>query len=420
MRTNIEAMYNFLSQKLRDDSDSESAFMRKLHLPMVKLLACFPREDAIPMLIQLAQNNIGEVAATADQIIKDYFVGFNQEDAAIVDRIYRMLFNENIYTGEGSEKHLDDLMMKKIVKDYLMRYTIAFQASQGENITKFIQICLGESRISTMMHDAVDFMKQVIRRCEDVELQVGGKSMTDRVLLHLKHIRDLKKPDEQDVFHEIAQANVFLCVADLAKKNQGAVFGGSFSLMGECSMCLEDLEKRLQAVESVGKPAREDDLCLAYFEALNKFKDIVAVSEGMDADRELLARMISKRLDLELEKLSRMGADPEFARNNEIIYLLFIFLVAIDSKSASVLFYAISLKDHSDIKIRKEATRQIERFDTWISEVDGVNGLQLIESVCKAAEHFYQRNGVPIRSKLDLLKDYVCSGALKHSALFLE
>ena len=76
-----------------------------------------------------------------------------------------------------------------------------------------------------------------------------------------------------------------------------------------------------------------------------------------------MSRMISKRLDGELERLAHFGSDLEYARNNEIIYLLFIFLAAMDNKSASVLFYAISLKDHSDIKIRKEAGRQIERFD---------------------------------------------------------
>ena len=108
------------------------------------------------------------------------------------------------------------------------------------------------------------------------------------------------------------------------------------------------------------------------------------------------------------------------AKNNEIIYLLFIFLVSIDSKSASVLFYAISLKDHSDIKIQKEANRQIERFDTWISEVDGANGLSLIASVCQAAVHFYERSGVPIASGTDVLKDHVCAGNLKLSMLFLD
>ena len=217
----------------------------------------------------------------ADQIIKDYFVGFDAEDVIIVDRIYRVLFNENIYTGEKSEKNLEDFTMKKIYKDYLMRYTVAFQASQGQNITKFIQICLSESRIDHMMHDAVFFMQQVIRRCEDLDLPVDGKSMSDRILLSLKSIRDLKQPDEADVHKEIGHANVYLCIADLAKRDQQKVFSGTFSLIGECTLCLGDLEKRLTAVESVGKPPREDDLCLAYFEALNKLKDIVAQSEGM-------------------------------------------------------------------------------------------------------------------------------------------
>ena len=85
-----------------------------------------------------------------------------------------------------------------------------------------------------MMHDAVNFIQQVIRRCDDLKSLVDGKSMADRLLLHLTAIRGMKKAEEEDVFREIAQANVYLCIADLAKHNADVVFTGNFSLIGEC------------------------------------------------------------------------------------------------------------------------------------------------------------------------------------------
>ena len=58
-----------------------------------------------------------------------------------------------------------------------------------------------------------------------------------------------------------------------------------FSLMEECSCAFEDLTNRIKKIEGIGKPVRDDNLCLIYFEALNKFKDIIAAKGANDSDK---------------------------------------------------------------------------------------------------------------------------------------
>lgn len=50
--------------------------------------------------------------------------------------------------------------------------------------------------------------------------------------------------------------------------------------------------------------------------------------------------------------------------HGELIYILFLYVSRLDGDklSAPILLYAITLKDHADIKIRKEAVTQLERF----------------------------------------------------------
>lgn len=69
--------------------------------------------------------------------------------------------------------------------------------------------------------------------------------------------------------------------------------------------------------------------------------------------------------------------DVAESTNSEMIYILFLFLASLDKRyndkgltlpNPSILFYATSLKEHADIKIRKEANRQIELFDKQLLE----------------------------------------------------
>lgn len=74
-------------------------------------------------------------------------------------------------------------------------------------------------------------------------------------------------------------------------------------------------------------------------------------------------------LNLELT----VSADrPAYLQNNELIYILFLYVASLDIRRDSagnevpnpaILLYSISLKEHEDIKIRKEAVKQIEIFD---------------------------------------------------------
>jgi hypothetical protein len=57
--------------------------------------------------------------------------------------------------------------------------------------------------------------------------------------------------------------------------------------------------------------------------------------------------------------LGKLNKESASQTNQEIIYLLFLYLVRLDSGrfNSSVLLHSIILKDHPDIKIKREAQR---------------------------------------------------------------
>jgi hypothetical protein len=55
--------------------------------------------------------------------------------------------------------------------------------------------------------------------------------------------------------------------------------------------------------------------------------------------------------------MSSLNKESASTSNPEIIYLLFLYLIRLDSGNfnSSILLHSIILKDHPDIKIKKEA-----------------------------------------------------------------
>jgi len=64
-------------------------------------------------------------------------------------------------------------------------------------------------------------------------------------------------------------------------------------------------------------------------------------------------------------------------QNSDLIYVLFLYQASLDRRkdpltgqdipNPATLLYSISLKEHEDIKIRKESSRQIENFEAIVS-----------------------------------------------------
>ena len=52
-------------------------------------------------------------------------------------------------------------------------------------------------------------------------------------------------------------------------------------------------------------------------------------------------------------------------QNSELLYILYLFIARLNkgTLSAPLLLHSINLKDHPDIKIRKEALTHLEKFE---------------------------------------------------------
>jgi len=90
---------------------------------------------------------------------------------------------------------------------------------------------------------------------------------------------------------------------------------------------------------------RSDEAALTYIEALNKFRDCYEKNLKDANKRGMILNYVVNYLH------------KEGKTNDEIIYLLFLYLCRLDqgAHKSSVLLYSILFKDHVDIKIKKEA-----------------------------------------------------------------
>jgi hypothetical protein len=135
----------------------------------------------------------------------------------------------------------------------------------------------------------------------------------------------------------------------------------------------EKLRKRVEEIYKI-KPIREDELCLIYMEALNKFRDIIEnhpKDPQIMSEKSILLSLVSKNLNKEILVFNK----TQTTQNCELIYILFLYLASLDTlrnpdgslmPNPAILLNAISLKEHEDIKIRKEASRQIENFEKLV------------------------------------------------------
>jgi hypothetical protein len=90
----------------------------------------------------------------------------------------------------------------------------------------------------------------------------------------------------------------------------------------------------------------------------------------------MLLSLVVKLLNKELV-LSNSAARSS---NNELIYILFLYLSSLDIKvnestqieipNPAILLYSINLKEHEDIKIRKVAQQQISIFEKLVVSIN--------------------------------------------------
>lgn len=172
----------------------------------------------------------------------------------------------------------------------------------------------------------------------------------------------------------------------------------------------QKLKERVAEIEKI-KPIREDDLCLILLMALNKFRDLILGNASADAsifqEKEMLLSLVTKLLNKELKNISQNN-------NNDVIYVLFLYLTDLDKRkdantgkevpNPAILLYAVSLKEHEDIKIRKEAIKQIEIFEK-LEDQSGDN--KILPDLIAEVKKFFTRNEIFIFEDLESFEDHM-------------
>lgn len=226
----------------------------------------------------------------------------------------------------------------------------------------------------------------------------------------LIQIRNLEDRNSDQVLIQLAQAEVYVCFADLASRDYNSIFNKNFSISMMTIEVFQKLKERVAEIEKI-KPIREDDLCLILLMALNKFRDLILGNASADAsifqEKEMLLSLVTKLLNKELKNISQNN-------NNDVIYVLFLYLTDLDKRkdantgkevpNPAILLYAVSLKEHEDIKIRKEAIKQIEIFEK-LEDQSGDN--KILPDLIAEVKKFFTRNEIFIFEDLESFEDHM-------------
>lgn len=152
-------------------------------------------------------------------------------------------------------------------------------------------------------------------------------------------------------FCEESQSSALHMLGDMAMQNYAAVNDDIDLAINT----FDRLKARITHLESEGYLSiRNDTTANNYIETLNRLRDCYEDKLKDQNKKNLIVAYVLNSLNKEIKT------------NAEIIYLLFLYLIRLDSGqfNSSVLLHSIILKDHLDIKIKKEATRQIDLFNT--------------------------------------------------------
>lgn len=121
----------------------------------------------------------------------------------------------------------------------------------------------------------------------------------------------------------------------------------------------EKLKLRIEELEDNHNQAvGSDEIATNYIESLNRFRDCYETKLTDNEKRKTVVNYVLASINNETYK------------NSNIVYLLFLYLVRLDdgTNAASILLHSIILKDHSDIKIKKEAWRQLDAISLAMNE----------------------------------------------------
>jgi hypothetical protein len=188
-----------------------------------------------------------------------------------------MLENKNIYKPDqesiAEAPHVDlPILTRKAIISFLLKYECS--AMDELKTLKAIEACIAQPK--DFLSYAMKLINHVIKNHKDVWHPNSEKRLktVQGVKLLLIKVRNLEDLDKSDVLVQLAQADVYVCLADLANKDSKSIFNQNLSVSMLSMEVFDKLLARFSEIEKI-KPIRDDDLCLVLMHALNKFRDIM-------------------------------------------------------------------------------------------------------------------------------------------------
>lgn len=220
------------------------------------------------------------------------------------------------------------------------------------NLTLVDHCLFNFQNVQRLQTQGLAFIRNMLRSEEDMNVATQE---------HLKHTLERVRTSGDAPYTHVSRAMACLLLAELASRNYHLVFGSEITLAIDV---FNSLRSRVEDCNFENAPVRMDEIALTYMEAVNKFRDCFEQNLRDEANRTMLSKFVESYL-------AKEGASSD----GEIVYILFLYLARLsgDKLTAPILLNSIALKTHEDIKIKKEAQMQLDRFSK--AEDQAVQGL---------------------------------------------
>eukprot|EP00347_Sterkiella_histriomuscorum_P023653 403333856 len=364
-----------LTQKFRDTlKETQTIFEQYYEEVILRFTGSqllFTPEDQLPILLVANMSSINKTRDLADLSIKSVFSAIDTKNDKVSEQIFSLLFNDLYFYKDFPDREDQDLqMLAPQLQSKLIEYLIKFEcsASQHPLNQKLVFHCLFSAYQQSLEKIGLSFIVHMIKYND-----LSKESTVNFLKQTLQKV--LNDPN----FTDDSRSMSIKLICDMGVKNYSAINDDIEIAINT----FQKLKARITELENDGVLSiRNDFASLNYIEALNKLRDCYEQNLKDNNKRNILEQYVLSSL----KNLLKEG----FKSNSEMIYLLFLYLSKLDQGglSSSVLLYSILLRDHQDIKIKKEAQYQLEKFN---KEAD-TKKTRILREFLKDIESYLQRN----------------------------
>ena len=137
----------------------------------------FATHESIPLILLMSFNINGAISEQAESYLKSFYQEFDRNDDKLVNNVFRLIKNQNIYKSgveENEEMVLNEddrrempVLTRKHMIDFLIKFDCSARTEEKQNI-QLIETCIAQHE--DFLSYALKFINHMIKANQDVYL----------------------------------------------------------------------------------------------------------------------------------------------------------------------------------------------------------------------------------------------------------